>query len=96
MNITDWYNNPEHFEWHRIDNHQTRIVSELKGLYSDIYLFEPSHEILRRSMKSLQQNGRLLVWSWSLVEGVWYDGKLSVIEQSCGAFTPPLFEWYRT
>ena len=44
-NITDWYNNPEHFEWHHIDNHQTRIVPELKGLYSDIYLFEPSQNV---------------------------------------------------
>ena len=96
MNITDWYNNPEHFEWHHIDKHQTRIVPELKGLYSDIYLFEPSQEMLRRSMKSLQQNGRLWIWSWNLIEGVLDDGKLSAIEQIRGAFTPPLFEWYRT
>ena len=30
------------------------------------------------------------------MEGVWDDGKLSAIQQNRGAFTPPLFKWYRT
>ena len=94
--FTDWYQNPQHFEWHSIDIHQNRIANQWKGLYSDIYLFEPSHEVLRLSREHIEKHGRIWIWSWTLIEGEFGDGNLSVIQQEPRIFTPPLFKWCKT
>ncbi len=87
-NIEGWHENPSHFRW--IDFHQNkiRLVSTWNYRYSDIYLFEPSTELLLESIQFLNKSGNLWVWSWNDLKHLNFRKEDDRISSPC---QPPLF-----
>jgi hypothetical protein len=87
-NIQKWYENPNHYKWTSFDKNKIQVSNTPKGLYSDMYLFEPSEKQIFNSIPFLKSRGMLWVWSWNDMEKLGFQrGDNSM----CSPFQPPLF-----
>jgi hypothetical protein len=87
-NMEDWQKNPRHFRWTFLDQNRIRLVSTWNYLYSDIYLFEPSTELILESIQFLNRSGNLWVWSWKKLKYLNFRKEEKV---RGSPFHPPLF-----
>ena len=87
-NIEHWKENPSHFRGTYFDQNKIGIVATWNHLYSDIYLFEPSTELILESIQFLKNLGNLWVWSWNDLKHLNFRKEDNKISSPC---QPPLF-----
>ena len=89
--LQDWYENPTHFQWNPCANIEPQITSQMKSSYSDIYLFEPSLDVLKQSQAKILPSGRIWIWTWRDLDKEISNCTKEISVPNVSPCIPPLF-----